>query len=100
MAKFKFYQDKEVTTWVRDYFEVEAESLDEAVKWVEDMNCSLEIMERQEHSKAEFSHRDWDWMHDALCDLCDQQVPETYFIFSCDLEDAGKCDEVIGKRKE
>lgn len=30
MAKFRFYQDKEVTTWVRDYFNVEAETLDEA----------------------------------------------------------------------
>ena len=34
MAKFRFYQDKEVKTWVRDYFNVEAETLDEAIEYV------------------------------------------------------------------
>lgn len=36
MAKFRFFQDKEVKTWVRDYFTVEADTLEEAIKIIED----------------------------------------------------------------
>lgn len=42
MAKFRFFQDKEVKTWVRDYFNVEAETLDEAIEYVKNMGCPFE----------------------------------------------------------
>ena len=66
MAKYKFYQDKQVVAWVRDYFEVEAESLEDAVKYVQKAGCSLEEMEELPDTKAKFHHRDWDWMQDAM----------------------------------
>lgn len=31
MGKYKFYQDRKVTSWERDYFSVEADSYEEAV---------------------------------------------------------------------
>lgn len=31
MGKYKFYQDRKVTSWERDYFSVEADSCEEAV---------------------------------------------------------------------
>ena len=34
MAKFRFSQEKQVVTWVRDYFYVEAETLDEAIAYL------------------------------------------------------------------
>ena len=91
MAKFRFYQDKEITSWVRDYFEVNAETLEDAIALVKDSDCSLDEMESKDANVA-FLHRDWDWMHDVLADCCDQDVPERYGIYSCDLDD---CDEIV-----
>ena len=96
MAKFKFYQDKQITTWVRDYFEVDAETLEDAVKYVQ-AGGTLEEMEELPNTKATFLRRDWDWMQDAWADLYDLNEPTRYVIFSCDLEDSGECDEIAGK---
>ena len=97
MAKFKFYQDKQITTWVRDYFEIDAESLEDAVRYVQDLGCPLEEMEELPDTRAKFLRRDWDWMQDAMADLCDCDEPTRYCIFSCDLEDEGFCDEIAGR---
>ena len=98
MAKFRFYQDKEVRTWVRDYFTIEAESLEEAIEYVQDAGCTLEDMECENSDRVEFERRDWDWMYDALADLCDQDDAARYSIFSCDLEDNGEMDcEIAGR---
>lgn len=39
MAKtFGFYQDRKVTIWSRDYFSVEAETREDAIKRIEELN--------------------------------------------------------------
>lgn len=86
MAKFRFYQDKEVITWVRDYFEVEADTLDEAIAYVKNREASLEELECDEEKRAEFVKRDWDRAYDVLADNCDCSSKK-YVICSCDLED-------------
>lgn len=53
MAKFRFYQDKEVKTWVRDYLNVEAETLDEAIDYVKNMGCSYRLDDRQPNRPCE-----------------------------------------------
>lgn len=95
MGKFKFYQDKEIKTWVRDYFNVEAESLEDAIEYVKKMGCLLEVEERKKGTKVEFITRDWDWMYDALCDVSDDQNPMSYGIYSCDLENDGAMDSEV-----
>ena len=95
MAKFKFYQDKEIRAWARDYFNVEANSLEEAIEFVRSLNCPLEDEERKRDTKVEFITRDWDWMYDSLCDSCDDQKPILYGIYSCDLEDNGEMDSEV-----
>ena len=97
MAKFRFYQDKEVKAWVRDYYTIEAETLEEAIKVVKDADCTLEDLEEKD-SRAEFQYRDWNWMQDAIFDFCDDQEMIGFSIFSCDLEDACEYDcEVVSK---
>ena len=86
MAKFKFYQDKEVKTWVRDYFEVEANTLEDAIEYVKNMGCSFDEDELKDGSKVEFKTRDWDWNSDFLVDFADSYFPSHYTIVSCDLE--------------
>ena len=97
MAKFRFYQDKEVRTWVRDYFTIEAETLEEAIEYVKEAGCTLEDMECEDSGRVEFEKRDWDWMQEALGEFCDADTPTRYCIYSCDLEDAGGCDEIAGR---
>ena len=66
MAKFRFYQDKEIKTWVRDYYNVEAETLDEEIKYVKNMGCPFKDDELKPKSKVEFEYRDTDWMFDQI----------------------------------
>lgn len=94
MAKFRFYQDKEVKTWVRDYFNVEAETLDEAIEYVKNMGCPFEEDECKPDTKVEFEYRDTDWMFDQIIELADEDEPIRYSIFSKDL-DATDEDSVI-----
>lgn len=94
MAKFRFYQDKEVTTWVRDYFNVEAETLDEAIEYVKNMGCPFEDDEYKKDTKVEFEYRDTDWLNEVLWDCMDADDPIRYSIFSKDLDDADE-DSVI-----
>ena len=39
MGKYKFYQDRKVTSWERDYFSVEADSYEEAEAIVRSWKC-------------------------------------------------------------
>ena len=39
MGKYKFYQDRKVTSWERDYFSVEADSYEEAVSIIRSWGC-------------------------------------------------------------
>ena len=95
MAKFRFYQDKEVKAWIRDYYTIEAGTLEEAIKVVKDADCTLEDLEEKDN-RAEFLYRDWAWMQDAIFDY--EQDMIGFSIFSCDLEDACEYDcEVVSK---
>ena len=94
MAKFRFYQDKEIRTWVRDYFNVEAETLDEAIKYVKNMGCPFEDDECKKDTKVEFEYRDTDWMIDNIIDLANEE-PIRYFIFSKDLDAIDEESEVV-----
>lgn len=94
MAKFRFYQDKEIKTWVRDYFNVEAETLDEAIEYVKNMGCPFEDDELKPKSKVEFEYRDTDWMIDNLIDLANEE-PIRYSIFSKDLDAIDEEAEVV-----
>lgn len=95
MAKFRFYQDKEVKTWVRDYFNVEAETLDEAIEYVKNMGCPFEDDECKPNTKVEFEYRDTDWMFDQNINLVDACVPLRYSIFSKDLDATDEDSEIV-----
>lgn len=86
MAKFRFYQDKEVKTWVRDYFNVEAETLDEAIVYVKNMGCPFEDDECKKDTKVEFEYRDVDWTNEVLWDCMDADAPTRYSIYSTESE--------------
>ena len=95
MAKFRFYQEKEVKTWVRDYYDVEADNLEEAIKIIEDADTSLDRLECED-KRVEFNERDMDTAMEWLCNGSNA-FPERYSIHSCDLYNADKNDEIIGK---
>lgn len=95
MAKFRFYQDKEVKTWVRDYYNVEAETLDEAIEYVKNMGCPFEDDECKKDTKVEFEYRDTDWTEDILWDFMDSAAPKRYSIFSKDLDAIDEESEVV-----
>ena len=95
MAKFRFFQDKEVKTWVRDYFNVEAETLDEAIEYVKNMGCPFEDDECKPNTKVEFEYRDTDWAYSQLWDLMDADDPIRYSIFSKDLDGTDEDSEVV-----
>ena len=40
MGEYKFYQDRKVTSWERDYFSVKANSYEEAEAIVRSWNCA------------------------------------------------------------
>lgn len=93
MAKFRFFQDKEVKTWVRDYYTVEAESLEEAIKIIEDADTSLDRLECKD-KRVEFDERDMDAAMEWLCNDSNE-FPKKYSIHSCDLYNADEPDAII-----
>lgn len=84
MAKFRFAQEKQITTWVRDYYEIEAESLEDAIAIVEQADMSLDELE-SEDDRVEWSERDsensFEWTFE------DNRFPVRYNISSCDTGD-------------
>lgn len=95
MARFKFYQDKEVKTWVRDYFNVEAETLNEAIAYVKNMGCTFEDDECKKETKSEFAYRDMDITLDCITNGDVFSDAERYSIFSCDLDAVNEDSEVV-----
>ena len=93
MAKFRFFQDKEVKTLVRDYYTVEAESLEEAIKIIENADTSLDRIECVD-KRVEFDERDMDTAMERFCNDSNA-FPEQYSIHSCDLYDTDEDDEII-----
>ena len=45
MGEYKFYQDRKVTSWERDYFSVKANSYEEAEAIVRSWNCETDTSE-------------------------------------------------------
>lgn len=82
MAKFRFAQEKQITTWVRDFYEVEADSLYEAIKIVEEGGCSLEELEYNDN-RVEFIENDGDFMYENWSN----DFPDVYRVISCDTEE-------------
>lgn len=80
MAKFRFYQDKEVKTWIRDYYEVEADSLEDAIAFIQKEDTSMEQLEYKYPDRVSFDERD----DDQMFDLMDDQNPTTFEIYPCD----------------
>lgn len=94
MAKFRFYQDKEVKTWVRDYYNVEADTLSDAIKQIQDAKKSLEDLEC-DSDNVEYDYRDVD----VVIQSCEEDYT-TLCIFSCDLENEGKDGDILTLGKE
>lgn len=94
MAHFKFYQDKKVEIWVRDFYKVEAETLDEAVDLIKDANKPLEDIEVENFGVVEFYERDMDFTMASFGEV-DSQSVERYQIFSCDYDAIGECDPIV-----
>ena len=88
MAKFKFYEDRQITAWTRDYFEVEAETLDEAIALIKEHNVRLDELELKNKS-VEWLYRDGDVMWDTMEDT------DKFGIYSCDLENECAMDAEI-----
>lgn len=84
MAKFRFAQDKQITTWVRDYYTIDADSLEDAIAIVEQADTSLDELE-SEDKRVQWDERDTDnsmqWTYE------DNSFPIRYTITSCDTED-------------
>ena len=84
MAKYRFAQEKQITTWVRDYFTIEADTLEEAIAIVEEADMSLDELD-YEDERVEWEERDTDnaieWTYE------DNQFPREYVIKSCDLDE-------------
>ena len=95
MAKFRFFQEKEVKTWVRDYYTVEADSLEEAIELIKSADTSLDRLECED-KRVEFDERDMDTAMEWLCNESNA-FPERYSIHSCDLYDTDEDDEIIGR---
>lgn len=97
MAKFRFYQDKEIKTWIRDYFTVEAESLEDAIALIKKDGSDLDVMETRHNGRIEFEERDMDTSLEWFTDGSFSEIPLRYSIFSCDLELEGLDGEVLYK---
>ena len=80
MAKFRFYQDKEVKTWVRDYYEVEADSLEDAIDFIQKEGTNMEQLEYKYPDRVSFDERD----DDQMFDLLEDQNPTNFEIYPCD----------------
>ena len=63
MATFKFYQEYTETIIVREHFEIEADSYEEALKMIEE-NDGYDLAEIGELMETERIKEDW-WEHDC-----------------------------------
>ena len=57
MEKYKFYQDRKVTSWERDYFSVEADSYEEAVNIIRSWGCDKRLFYDEWFALPETSER-------------------------------------------
>ena len=90
MEKFKFYQDIKINAWVRDYFEIEAETLEDAIALVKDANMNLDCLEN-ESDKVRFSYRDNGLIFETM------EEEDNWGVYSVDLENRCEESEIIFK---
>lgn len=83
MAKFKFYQDTKINAWVRDFFEIEADSLEDAIDLVKRGNMSLDEFEG-ENENVIWKERDTSLIFDTMTE------EECFGVYSIDLENGEK----------
>lgn len=100
MKKFRFYQDKEIKAWIRDYFTVEAESLEDAIALIKNDGEDLDILETRHNGRVEFQERDMDTSLEWFTDGSFSEIPIRYAIFSCDIEGDGEDGEILWKEKK
>lgn len=84
MTKFRFAQEKQITTWVRDYYTIEADSLEDAIAIVEQADTSLEELECTDN-RVQFDERDVDNMITWSGEIND--FPTRYIVIACDIEE-------------
>ena len=96
MAKFRFYQDKEIKAWIRDYFTVEANSLEDAIALIKNDGSDLDMMETRNGGRVQFEERDMDTSLEWFSNGSFGEIPIRFAIFSCDLGG----DEVLWKGEE
>lgn len=90
MAKFSFYQDKEVKTWVRDYFEVEAETKEEAIAFLKEQEKSLESLEYEHKDKVQWEERD----NEVMLNSFEDYTPLRFSIF-----DSADDEEIVSVKR-
>lgn len=90
MATFKFYQDTEINAWVRDYFEVEADSLEDAINLIKKGNTTLDELEN-ETEQVRWSYRDHSLVNETMIEQ------NSWGIYSCDLEIKCEESEILSK---
>lgn len=90
MEKFRFYQDIKVTSYVRDYYDVKAESLQEAIELVKQSNMTMDELEN-ENENVSWYMCDRDILHQCI------EETNSYSIFSVDLEDETGDGEIVTK---
>ena len=88
MEKFRFYQDTKVTSYIRDYYEVTAESLQEAIELIEQSHMTMDELEN-ENENVSWYMRDGDLLRECI------EETNSYSIFSVDLEDETGDGEII-----
>lgn len=69
MGKYKFYQDRKVTSWERDHFSVEAESYEEAVAIIRSWNCE----DVSNIIDSSLCYEEWEALHDTSECLCPEE---------------------------
>lgn len=88
MAQFRFYQDTKVTSWTRDYYTIEADSEEDAIKFIKENDMNLEDLEYYNEGRVKFEERDMD----AL--LADCEPTGVWEIYS----DGGESDAILSRR--
>lgn len=100
MKKFRFYQDKEIKAWIRDYFTVEAESLEDAIALIKNDGEDLGVLETRYNGRIKFQERDIDTSLEWFSNGSFSEIPIRYAIFSCDIEGDGEDGEILWKEKK
>ena len=88
MEKFRFYQDTKVTSYIRDYYEVKAESLQDAIELVKQSHTTMDELEYKNENVSWF-RRDEDLLLKCI------EETNSYSICSVDLENETGDGEII-----